>query len=82
MSKIAERSIAQRLLEVRMDLDIIPEGHFGFRSQQSTEHQELRLLEYAPKGLNKETIRTFIARQIRLQDGPPWLPKKPSRAVR
>ncbi|GJQ65566.1 hypothetical protein Trydic_g7665 [Trypoxylus dichotomus] len=53
MSKIADRIILARLREETDDLDVIPDCQFGFRSEQSTTHQVLRLIEHIKEGFNR-----------------------------
>lgn len=62
LGKVLERLILTRLQKEVDDLGIIPDAQFGFRSQHSTTHQALRVVEMITSGFNtrKATGAVFL----------------------
>ncbi|GJQ65688.1 hypothetical protein Trydic_g7774 [Trypoxylus dichotomus] len=55
LSKVLEKVIQRRLLEVVSEKEILPGFQFGFRQEHSTTHQLLRITEHITEHLDKST---------------------------
>ncbi|GJQ67519.1 hypothetical protein Trydic_g8332 [Trypoxylus dichotomus] len=55
LSKVLEKVIQRRLLEVVSEKEILPRFQFGFRQEHSTTHQLLRITEHITEHLDRST---------------------------
>ncbi|GJQ65269.1 hypothetical protein Trydic_g22046 [Trypoxylus dichotomus] len=55
LSKVLEKVIQRRLLEIVSQKEILPGFQFGFRQEHSTSHQLLRITEHVTEHLHRST---------------------------
>lgn len=60
MINIVENIITVRIKQLIEELGVLPDKQFGFRYQYSTEHQIVRLVDYATGGLNRKLTTEAI----------------------
>ena len=59
LAKIAERIILKRLLEISLELNVIPRQRFGFRPKHATTHQLTKVIEHV-KTSSYEGLSTVL----------------------
>ncbi|GJQ87143.1 hypothetical protein Trydic_g12039, partial [Trypoxylus dichotomus] len=64
LSKVLEKVIQRRLLEVVSEKEVLPGFQFGFRQEHSTTHQLLRITEHVTEHLDKSTPTTAVMLDI------------------
>lgn len=60
LSKVAERVIQRRILEVIEERKIIPEEQHGFRRRHGTIHQTTRITDFIIQGFNVSKVTTGV----------------------
>ncbi|GJQ87739.1 hypothetical protein Trydic_g3832 [Trypoxylus dichotomus] len=64
LSKVLEKVIERRLLEVVSEKEILPGFQFGFRQKHSTIHQLLRITEHVAEHLDRSTPTAAVMLDI------------------
>ncbi|GJQ70228.1 hypothetical protein Trydic_g22681 [Trypoxylus dichotomus] len=64
LSKVLEKIIQRRFLEVVSEKEILPGFQFGFRQEHSTTHQLLRITEHITEHLDKSTPTAAVILDI------------------
>ncbi|GJQ68699.1 hypothetical protein Trydic_g17235 [Trypoxylus dichotomus] len=64
LSKVLEKVIQRRLLEVVREKEILPGFQFGFRQEHSTTHQLLRITEHVTEHLDRSTPTAAVMLDI------------------